>query len=354
MYENFERYDMLKCYILANENSQAASELYFNTFPERRQPDNRMFQTLKSNLINYGSFKKSRARHNNLNQENEIQQLNVIGEVLDHPNTSSRTLANITDVPKTTVLETLAKHKFKPYRTRRIHQLREGDAPRRLRFCQWFVGKCREDVTFPLNVVWTDEARVDTSGIFNRYNSYHWCTENPRVVVPQNRQGRSGFNIWVGIFRGRFLGPHFYEGNLTANSFVNILRTYIVPFLEDLPLAVARNIYYQQDGCPPHNARITTDLLNEEFGQNWIGTRGPISWPARSCDLTPLDFFLWGRLKDLIFKGRAIETREELREATRQAFAVISPVELINSSNSVRRRCLLCIQQGGVQFEHLR
>ena len=29
----------------------------------------------------------------------------------------------------------------------------------------------------------------------------------------------------------------------------------------------------------------------------WIGRRGPITWPARSPDLNPLDFNLWRHLK---------------------------------------------------------
>lgn len=80
MYEHFEKFDMVKCYILANENANAASELYFNTYPERHQPDSRIFQSLKNNLIQYGSFKRPRPRNYNI-EENEIQELNVIGEV---------------------------------------------------------------------------------------------------------------------------------------------------------------------------------------------------------------------------------------------------------------------------------
>ena len=76
-------------------------------------------------------------------------------------------------------------------------------------------------------------------------------------------------------------------------------------------------------------------------------------WPARSCDLRPLDFFLWGRLKDVVLKGRTIETREELQVATRQAFGAIRPVELINACNAVKKRCLLCIRKEEANFEHL-
>ena len=46
-----------------------------------------------------------------------------------------------------------------------------------------------------------------------------------------------------------------------------------------------------QDGAPPHFNCFVTDVLNARFPDAWIG---PIPWPLRSPDLSPLDFFLWG------------------------------------------------------------
>ena len=34
------------------------------------------------------------------------------------------------------------------------------------------------------------------------------------------------------------------------------------------------------------------------YPNRWFGRGGPISWPARSPDMTPLDFYLWGHLKN--------------------------------------------------------
>ncbi|KAJ4432790.1 hypothetical protein ANN_21429 [Periplaneta americana] len=44
--------------------------------------------------------------------------------------------------------------------------------------------------------------------------------------------------------------------------------------------------------------------LNEQFSGHWIGRRGPVEWPARSPDLTPLDFFFWGYIKNLIYEDK--------------------------------------------------
>ena len=34
----------------------------------------------------------------------------------------------------------------------------------------------------------------------------------------------------------------------------------------------------------------------------WIGRAGPISWPERSPDMTPLDFYFWGHLKSVVYE----------------------------------------------------
>lgn len=61
-------------------------------------------------------------------------------------------------------------------------------------------------------------------------------------------------------------------------------------------------MYFQQDGCPAHNAQIVKSFLNDTFGEKCIGTVGPIPWPPRSPDLTCPDFFSWGYLKDKVYK----------------------------------------------------
>ena len=51
---------------------------------------------------------------------------------------------------------------------------------------------------------------------------------------------------------------------------------------------------------------------------------GDYNWPLRSCDSTPLDFFLWGYVKDKIYAD-ALQLIQELKEKIR---AVIDEIEL--------------------------
>jgi len=46
------------------------------------------------------------------------------------------------------------------------------------------------------------------------------------------------------------------------------------------------------------------DILHERFEGMVISRGGDVNWPPRSCDLTPLDFFLWGYLKSQIYTNK--------------------------------------------------
>ena len=54
----------------------------------------------------------------------------------------------------------------------------------------------------------------------------------------------------------------------------------------------------------------------------WVRSSGDIAWPARSPNLTVPHFFLWGFLKDRVFRRR-IMTNQELKQAIVDEVAAI-------------------------------
>ncbi|KYN45363.1 hypothetical protein ALC56_00210 [Trachymyrmex septentrionalis] len=66
--------------------------------------------------------------------------------------------------------------------------------------------------------------------------------------------------------------------NLTAQAYLNFLRSQLPTLLQILPNDDVQHIYFQQDGCPSHNARIVVQYLNSKYGERWLSTYGPISW----------------------------------------------------------------------------
>jgi hypothetical protein len=120
-----------------------------------------------------------------------------------------------------------------------------------------------------------------------------------------------------------------------------------------VPLAYRINNWFQHDGAPPHFSRNVREILDNQYPQRWIGRGGPHHWPARSPDLNPLDFFLWGHLKSLIYR-RSINSEADLRVRIQEAFVSVTEEMITNATTrSLLRRAQLCIQMNGGHFEHL-
>ncbi|GFW86348.1 putative LOC100569746 [Trichonephila clavipes] len=81
---------------------------------------------------------------------------------------------------------------------------------------------------------------------------------------------------------------------------------------------------FQQDGATCHTARATIGLLKDTFGDRLISRFGSVNWPPRSCDLTPLDYFLWGYVKSLVYADKP-QTLDHLEDNIRGVIADIGP-----------------------------
>jgi hypothetical protein len=82
--------------------------------------------------------------------------------------------------------------------------------------------------------------------------------------------------------------------------------------------------YLQQDGAPPHYHRHVRAYLDDTLPGRWIGRRGAIEYPPRSPGLTPLDFYLWGTLKDEVYRQKPA-TLNALQETIEASCAAITP-----------------------------
>ncbi|GFU45912.1 uncharacterized protein TNCV_5102171 [Trichonephila clavipes] len=94
-------------------------------------------------------------------------------------------------------------------------------------------------------------------------------------------------------------------------------------------------LWFQQDGATCHTARATIDLLKDTFGDRLISHFGPVNWPPRSCHLTPLDYFLWGYVKSLVYADKP-QTLDPLEDNIRRVIADIRPQMLEKSSRNGR------------------
>ncbi|GFY10934.1 transposable element Tc3 transposase [Trichonephila clavipes] len=93
---------------------------------------------------------------------------------------------------------------------------------------------------------------------------------------------------------------------------------------QNLTVYDMEELWFHQDGATCHTARATIDLLKDTFGDRLISRFGPVNWPPRSCDLTPLDYFLWGYVKSLVYADKP-QTLDHLEDNIRRVIADIRP-----------------------------
>lgn len=122
--------------------------------------------------------------------------------------------------------------------------------------------------------------------------------------------------------------------------------------MEEIPLDQRREMIFQHDGAPCHNAMIVRHLLDRVFPGKWIGRGSQRTWPPRSPDLTPMDFFFWGHIKEYFYRN-PINNREELEGRIIEAIASITPEMIWNAGSNLIRRARLCIELSGGHFEHM-
>ncbi|GFX27114.1 uncharacterized protein TNCV_440201 [Trichonephila clavipes] len=122
---------------------------------------------------------------------------------------------------------------------------------------------------------------------------------NPQVYVETPLHPEK-LTVWCALWAGGIIGPYFFKNDEGHNVIVNgdryraMITNFSIPELNNHDV---QELWFQQDGATCHTARATIDLLKDTFGDRLISLFGPVNWPPRSCDLTPLDYFLWSYVK---------------------------------------------------------
>ena len=82
-----------------------------------------------------------------------------------------------------------------------------------------------------------------------------------------------------------------------------------------------------------------------------ISSKSDFEWPSNSPDLNPLDYFLWGYVKQKVYIA-SHNTLEELSAAVNEALETVPQFMLAKAINSVSMRLLLCETNNGGHFEN--
>jgi len=270
-------------------------------------------------------------------------QENILQMVQRSPRLSTRRMASRIGVSRMQVWRTLHEEDLYPYHDQRVH-LEPGDHAQCMDFCHWI--KVHPEL---LSIIlFSDEAAFTWDGVNNLRNVHMWSHDNPHETSVTNFQRRFLVNVWCGVLGNKLIGPLVFDNNLTGNTYETLLRNELPGLLEDIPLMIRSQIYFQHDGAPPHYTRHVRDYLNESFPNRWLGHGGPVAWPLRSPDLTPLDYYLWGHMKTLVY-----ETKVNSRAAMCDCIFGVAehihnhPDVIASATQSLLMRAENCIAAGG-------
>src|SRR5215510_5856176 len=93
-----------------------------------------------------------------------------------------------------------------------------------------------------------------------------------------------------------------------------------------------------------------SSFLDQTFPGRWVGRGGPTPWPPRSPDLTPLDIFAWGFIKDVVY-SRKFRDLADLRQRIIEAVELITRHMLLNTWQKLENRLDICRTTTGAHIE---
>ena len=144
------------------------------------------------------------------------------------------------------------------------------------------------------------------------------------VRINTNLLGAITFNkvgVWCAMSRRQIIRPIFFTQTITAERYCNeLLRSFVNEFSEEEKLTVC----FQQDGATAHTANSTSRFLNYIF-QTHVISKG--IWPPTSPDLSVLDVYLWGAVKQKVYQNKP-QYLQELRDNIRHQIAAIKQEEI--------------------------
>lgn len=326
------------------ESARAVRRLFQEEYPGVQVPNRSTIHRLVNKFRETGSVldRKHRRPRRVLTEET----LDNVGHALERsPRKSVRRLSQQMGISYGSVQKATRLLKLQPYKITAVQELKTGDPAKRLQFCEWVLKSVHDGEIDPYLIFFSDESWFHLSGYVNSQNNRYWNSQKPNLIHEQPLHDQK-IGLWCAISGERIIGPIFFQETINSERYMeNILR----PFFDQLTERERAFATFQQDSATAHTAKITLQKIQEVFQDRVITNN---IWPPRSPDLTPCDFYLWGALKEKVYRSNP-HTLDELKTNIRQEIAAISQRELQKVINNFLSRCQKCLNNEGRQFQHL-
>lgn len=293
-------------------------------------------------------------RHRSVITEANVQ---IVEETIARsPRKSVRKTAAVCHVGKTSVHTIMRKSlNLFPYKIQTQQPLQTSSVENRKQFANDLL-EMIDRGNIDVNCIWfSDEAHFHLDGFVNKQNWRIWGTENPHVCVPQTLYSPK-VTVWAAVSSRGVIGPVFLRDTVTSKRYIEILREFVA--IENALVDSSATSWFMQDGARPHRTADVFRFLEEYFDNRVIAlnyscfTGKGIDWPPYSPDLNPCDFFLWGHLKDAVYRKNP-QTLEQVEEIISDECAAVSLTTLQKMSANFVLRLRHLIAADGAHFENI-
>jgi len=335
-----QRFQIIQIYFENGSSIRATYRRLRDFYEARNRPSEqairRIVDRFRSTFSLHDAITPTRQR----NARNEDNIAAVSKSVTADPNASIRRRSQETGLSQSTLWNILHKDlDMYPYKIQLVQELQPQDHGFRRSFVDWALENLAADPYFYRKIVFSDEAHFSLNGFVNKQNCRIWSETNPKAFFETSMYPEK-CTVWCALHAGGIIGPYFFKNDVGARVTVNgdRYRTMLKQFLfKNMEHINPEEIWFQQDGATCHTAAVTIELLKSKFGQKLITKNGPVNWPARSCDLTPLDYFLWGYLKSQVYADKPA-TINALESNISRVILDIQPAVLENVAKEFVRR----------------
>ena len=165
-------------------------------------------------------------------------------------------------------------------------------------------------------------------------------------LVQQDGQGPSVMVYAAVSWHGK-TDLFFSEGRINQNTYKTMLSDNVFPQIRQ-QMQGARWTW-QQDGATGHTATSVQEWLANDC-PDWIKKN---KWPAKSPDLNPLDYGIWGILTEKVAQCRhELQTREDLKQLLTVVWNNISLEQVRKTCASWGKRLRAVQAADGGHIEH--
>lgn len=337
-----------------NANSiVTAQRLYRHNYRTRRAPGESSIRRWIDMFENTGATIQIPNRNNlrTVRDEETIEEVRL--SIRQNPSLSVRKRSQQLQIKKSSLHVILKKDlRLKAYKIQLVQELKPTDYLNRVTFVQEMMNRFRNFN----NILFSDEANFHLNGHVNKQNCRYWAPDNPKLKH-QRPLHSPKLIVWAAMSARGLIGPYFFEDererSVTVNSdrYCHMLRDFLASRLQEFDGFNSRT-WFQQDGATCHTSNESMAAVTELFANKVISRRGTIEWPPRSPDLSPLDYYLWGYLKSVVYENKPT-TLMALKQNITTEMAAISRATCQGVINNLRSRFEECLQREGRHLDNI-